>query len=456
MYLQIADVIIAEIYAGRLQAGDALPGSRTLARMFKVNRNTIVEALVVLVNEEWIVSKERIGTFVSYSLPRFSRSSTKVLEDVAENKDAPKKYRTNFDDGYPDTKIAPVVELARAYREIFNREARWHLMGYASEFGHPDFIRAIVQKLNHVRGMQVNRHMICITRGSQMAMYLVSQCLLDKGDLVAVEYPGYTDAWRVFENAGAALLHIPVDSDGLVVDELRNHLENGVQIKALYTTPHHQYPTTVTMTLKRRVELVRLSNVYGFTIIEDDYDNEFHYDSRPLLPLSSLAELRKYVYIGTMSKVVAPALRIGYLAANDNDLVKKIGALRKLIDVQGDGIMEQAVLQLINDGTIKRHLRKVSSYYRDKRDFVEDLIEEYLREKVTYATPSGGLAFWLVPSGVVNWEELSHKLETNSVKLFTPARYGIYNESGGIRIGFGALTRDELRFGIKVLANCLS
>src|SRR5690606_3866177 len=126
-----------------------------------------------------------------------------------------------------------------------------------------------------------------------------------------------------FENAGAVLWPVSVDKDGLIIDNVIAYLETGKKIRAIYVTPHRQYPTTATLSLKRRLELIRLSNEYGFTIIEDDYDNEFHFGYRPVLPLSSFTELKSYVYIGTMSKVVAPALRIGYLASNDSSLIKK-------------------------------------------------------------------------------------------------------------------------------------
>src|SRR5690606_6932262 len=161
----------------------------------------------------------------------------------------------------------------------------------------------------------------------------------------------------------------------------------------IYVTPHRQYPTTATMSLKRRLELIRLSNKYGFTIIEDDYDNEFHFGYRPVLPLSSITELKNYVYIGTMSKVIAPALRIGYLASSDNTLIEQVGSLRKIIDVQSDSIMEQAVLQLIKDGTIKRHIRKATHHYKAKRDFMATLLEKYINGKASYEIPEGGLAF---------------------------------------------------------------
>lgn len=153
-----------------------------------------------------------------------------------------------------------------------------------------------------------------------------------------------------------------------------------------------------------------------------------------------------------MSKVVAPALRIGYLASSNPNVVKKIGALRKLIDVQGDGIMEQAVLQLINEGTIKRHLRKVSSHYRAKRDFVEALLKEHLKDKANYVVPNGGLAFWVEPKTMVNWKDIAKNLDNEGIKLITPDHYGIVGQIGGIRIGFGALSNSELTDGVKAIA----
>src|SRR5690606_390475 len=347
IYLQIADAIINDIQSGRLMPREALPGSRKLAQLLKVNRNTVVEALDVLIMEGWLTPKERQGTFVSDTLPDFMGGKKSKRGTLNAKNAINKHYHLQFDDGSPDSKIAPITELARAYRQIFNQKARWQMMGYGNELGDLEFREAIVQMLNHQRGMQVDKQSICITRGSQMAMYLTAQSLFTKGDYVLIENPGYKPAWKAFENAGATLLPVSVDKDGLVIDEVISYLKSGKKIKAIYVTPHRQYPTTVTLSLKRRLELIKLSNKYGFTIIEDDYDNEFHFGYRPVFPLSSFIELKNHVYIGTMSKVVAPALRIGYLASNDGGLIEKAGNLRKIIDVQGDSIMEQAVLELI-------------------------------------------------------------------------------------------------------------
>ncbi|MDJ1481913.1 PLP-dependent aminotransferase family protein [Cytophagaceae bacterium YF14B1] len=451
IYLQIADAIIADIQSGRVKGGTALPGSRVLAQELKVNRNTIVEALNVLLTEEWLVSKERKGTFVADTLPSLVKTPYNTPSAATKEK-VPNVFRINFDDGHPDSKIAPVGELARAYRQIFNRKARWQMMGYSSELGDIEFRKSVVQMLNHQRGMQVDEHSICITRGSQMAMYLTAHCLLEKNKYILVENPGYKPAWKAFEQTGARLLPVRVDQDGLVIEDVVAHLKSGKKINAIYTTPHRQYPTTVTLSLQRRLELIRLSNEYGFKIIEDDYDNEFHFGYRPVFPLSSFTELKNYVYIGTLSKVVAPALRIGYLVSNDSALINRVGSLRKIIDVQGDVIMEQAVLQLIKDGTIKRHLKKATHYYKSKRDFMTELLKKYLSEKVDYTIPDGGLAFWVVPRIEVNWEQVSAQLQTKGIKIITPDDYSFDSSVNGIRLSYGSLSEEDLERGVQTLA----
>lgn len=455
LYLQIADAIIKDIHSGRLKPGDALPGSRNLAQLLKINRNTVVEALNVLLIEGWLVSKERQGTFVADTLPDFKEvQKNKPLTSSIKNIEG-KHYHLQFDDGHPDSKIAPIAELARAYRQIFNQKARWQMMGYGNELGDLEFRKVIVQMLNHQRGMQVNEQNICITRGSQMAMYLTAQCLFTKGDYVMIENPGYKPAWSAFENAGATLLPVSVDKDGLQIDDVISYLKSGKKIKAIYVTPHRQYPTTATLSLKRRLELIRLSNKYDFTIIEDDYDNEFHFGYRPILPLSSFTELKNYVYIGTMSKVVAPALRIGYLASNDDALIEKVGSLRKIIDVQGDSIMEQAVLQLIKDGTIKRHIKKATNHYKAKRDFMATVLNKHIKNKATYAIPEGGLAFWIVPNKRVDWSQVSQKLKSKGIKIITPGTYSFAETVNGIRLGYGSLSEKELEEGVIALGKML-
>ncbi len=455
IYLQIADKIIEAIQTGRLKAGEPLPGSRNLSILLKVNRNTIVDALQVLINEGWLISKERKGTFVADIVPKFNKSGGIEAIPVIHTEISITKERVAFDDGNPDSKIAPVTELARAYRQIFGRKARWQMMDYGDPMGDLEFRRAIMQMLNHQRGMRLHEDMLCITRGSQMAMYLIAQCLIEKGDSVIVENPGYKPAWQAFEHAGAKLIPVPVDENGVKVDEITKLLKNNKKIKAVYTTPHRQYPTTVTLSLQRRMELIELSNEYGFLIIEDDYDNEFHFGYRPVMPISSYVELKNYIYVGTLSKVVAPALRIGYLACNVPQFIERIGRLRKIIDVQSDNIMEQAILQLIQDGTLKRHIRKATHHYKNKRDYVIGLLDKFLKDKIEYIAPEGGLAFWITPKKLVDWKKLSAQLSKKGVKIVTPEKYSYAEPVNGFRLGYGSLNEAQLEEGTEILGKLL-
>lgn len=456
VYLQIADAIIKDIQSGRLKPGDPLPGSRNLAQLLNVNRNTVVEALNVLIIEQWLISKERKGTFVADILPDIEKATRLNQKDFLHKEIVTKQYNLYIDDGVPDSKIAPINELARAYRQIFSLKGKWQMMGYSNELGNTSFRESIAQMLNHQRGMQVSEQSICITRGSQMAMYLTAHCLFEKGDCVLVEDPGYKPAWKAFENAGATLFPIAVDSDGIIVEQVLACLKKNSKIKAIYLTPHRQYPTTVTLSLKRRLELIKLSNQYGFTIIEDDYDNEFHFGYRPMLPLSSFTELKNFVYIGTMSKVVAPALRIGYLTSNNIDLIEKVSNLRKIIDVQGDSIMERAILQLIKEGTIKRHIKKATHHYKSKRDCMVTLLDKYIKDIACYSIPEGGLAFWIVPNKPINWNEFSKVMENKSIKINTPDTYSFDQTVNGIRLGYGSLSENEMETAITAIASAIS
>ncbi|RLJ32544.1 GntR family transcriptional regulator/MocR family aminotransferase [Chryseobacterium sp. 7] len=455
LYLQIADTIITDIRSGRLKAGDTLPGSRNLAQALKINRNTVVEAYQVLINEEWVISRERKGIFVSENLPALYEKNADALHYSHNQQVMSNRILINFDDGHPDSKIAPVTELARAYRQIFSIKAKWQMMGYGDEHGDIEFRKMISQMLNHQRGMHIHETEISITRGSQMGMFLTAQSLLTSGDCVIVEDPGYQPAWQAFQYAGAHLLPVPVDQEGINIEAVEKLLKQHQNIKAIYITPHRQYPTTVTLSLSRRLRLIELSNQYNMTIIEDDYDNEFHFGYRPILPISSFSELHNYVYIGTLSKVVAPALRIGYLATKNLELLKKIGDLRKIIDMHGDVIMEQAVLQLIKEGAVKKHIRKATVHYKNKRDFVFELLKKHMIDIADFTLPEGGLAFWIVPKVQLDWDVVAALLLEKNIKIIHPEQYS-QNQVNGFRLSYGALSEEQLEQSISIISEIIS
>lgn len=451
IYMQIADELIKFIKSGQLKAGITLPSTRRLAIDLKVNRNTIIQALDILLTEGWLISEERKKVYVSDKL--LIAQPIKKKEVQQETTEIFRRDLIFFDDGLPDTTCTPMAELARAYRRIFSQKARWQIMNLASEFGDAKFRDTISDMLNQNRGMRTSLSEICITRGSQMALFLTAHCLLEKGYLVLVENPGFKPAWETFKHVGAKLIPIPVDNEGIDVDMVERFVSKNV-IKAIYVTPHHQYPTTVTLSLSRRLKLIELSNRYNFTIIEDDYDNEFHFNQRPVMPVSAHEGINNYVYIGTLSKLIAPAIRVGY-AVSSPDFITKIGKLRKIVDLQGDTIMEQSILDLIVSGDIRKHQKRMLSYYEKKRDLFDSFLQGYLKDKVTYRKPDGGLAFWLKPVEDIDLFQLKQKVNSKLVSFYTPDRFSHDKEIAGIRLGYASLSEANLEKGIKVLSEYL-
>lgn len=451
VYMQIADEIIAAIKNNRLKPQEVLPSTRTLAQMIGVNRNTLIKAIDILIIEGWLVSKDRVGIFVA-----------DISVDVGRLKEpfpvpSPKytKPIITIDDGVPNTKIAPMKELASAYRRVFSLKSRHNLLGYTNSQGSRKLRAIVAQMLNHKRGMQIELDEICITRGSQMALYLTAQCLVTGKDSVLVEYPGYQPAWSAFQHAGAKILPVNVDKEGVIIEEVEQMLKKHSNIKAIYVTPHHQYPTTVTLSLKRRLQLIELAKNYDFKIIEDDYDHEFHFGNRPILPIASYTNTNHYIYIGTFSKIVAPALRIGYLVTN-LDLVERINALREIIDIQNDSIMEQAIVELIKNGDIKRHIKRAIRYYKNKRLYLENLLNKYLKDKIIYDLPSGGLAFWIRPVQKINVSELISKLEEQGIQITDISKYSTGDSTNGLRLGYGSIENELLETTIIKLSQLLS
>lgn len=453
IYIQIADSIIEFIKNGTLKSREIMPSTRQIAGELHVNRNTVVQAFDILSIEGWIISEERKRTYVSDKI----QISPSVKREIQQKQTA-EIYRKDlifFDDGLPDVSCAPMKELARAYRRIFNRKARWQVMNLASELGDEKFRDLISNMLNQNRGMKTSLPEICITRGSQMALFLTAHCLLKKGDIILVENPGFKPAWKTFEHAGAQIIPIPVDEEGIDVERIESIIKKK-NITAIYLTPHHQYPTTVTLSLSRRLKLIELSNLHDFKIIEDDYDNEFHFLQRPIMPISSYDNMSKnnYIYIGTLSKLIAPAIRVGYIAASP-DFINKVGHLRKIIDIQGDTIMEQSIMELIADGDIRRHQRKMLSHYERKRDFFAMLLDNYLHDKITYKKPDGGLAFWIKPLDDIDLFNIKQKANARLISFYTPDRFSFDSPITGLRFGYASLSESDLEKGIKTWSTIL-
>lgn len=447
VYRQIADKIRQLIVCGGLKPGEALPASRTLAASLQVSRKSVVCAMDVLLLSGLVENRERVGLFVASSIPLSAGAGVSQTGRVETGE--PKVFRLKVDDGVPDTRIAPVKELSRTYRQLFNRAARHQLLGYSDPNGIPKFRTTVSSMLNQERGLDTHPDEICITRGSQMALFLIAHALLSPGESVLVENPCYERAANVFRQAGLNIIPIDVDSDGLCVDSIEAVLlRPDVLVKAIYVTPRHNYPTMVSLSMERKHRLSSLVIKHGLYLIEDDYDYDFQ--SKPSVPVSAFLPKENRLYIGTFSKIIAPSVRIGFLATSVSHAVA-IGNLRGLIDIQGDSIMEHALCELVQSGDVKRHIRKSARYYEEKRIRMVRLLEVNLTGKITWLAPQGGLAIWIHFVNSLQKSKLEADLQIRKIALplfDTPSGLGA-------RIGYASLTNEEMIFLVETLRQIL-
>lgn len=466
LYVQIARAIATDVRRGRLVPGAALPGTRSLALSLGVHRNTVLAAYAELVAEGWASTVAGGGTFVSSALPDplpsrgpsnprggmvreppFSVSSRRTHANSLPDRTAPLMMLG----GSPDLRLLPTALIARAYRRALAR-GRGRLLAYGDAAGEPSLRAAVARLVARRRGVPARPENVLITRGSQMALDLVARALVAPGDRVAIEALGYRPAWTALEAAGAALLPIPVDGSGLVVPVLAR-AANRQPIRAIYVTPHHQYPTTAVLAPGRRIELLRLAARKRIAVIEDDYDHEFHHEGRPVLPLASADERGSVIYIGTLSKVLAPGLRLGFIVAPEK-LIEQLAADRFAIDRQGDHALEAAVAELIEEGELERHVRKMQRVYRTRRDVLVDLLEQKFRDRLRPVIPAGGMALWARALGnddVDAW----HQRALERGVLFQTARQFAFDGRARpfVRLGFAALNEDELGSAVKILSS---
>jgi GntR family transcriptional regulator / MocR family aminotransferase len=480
LFQQISRAIADEIRRGRLRAGVRLPGSRTLARTLLVNRNTVIAAYEELAGEGWIESSKASGTFVSRSLPdvkprdfagarsRRRQVPSAIGFDVAEPPlyvDPPSVAQPaaaqlaaasgllSLSTGSPDVRLAPIGLLTRTYRRAMRRHSS-SALEYGYPHGHPYLRGAIATMLSSTRGLATTADDVVVTAGSQMALELTSRTLFRPGDVVVVEQIGYRPAWLAFQQHGAKVVPLPVDAEGLDIEAL-TRLCQRTHVRAVYVTPHHQYPTTATLTAGRRIALLELAKRLRFAIIEDDYDHEYHYDGRPILPLASADRAGVVVYIGTLAKVLAPGVRLGYVVA-PRPLVDAIAAHRRIVDRQGDHTLECAVAQMLDDGDVQRHARRARRVYQARRDSVVKALRADFSDCVSFTVPAGGVAIWCETAAGIDVDAWAQRARQKGLLINTARHYSFDGRARPyFRVCFASLTTEEMADALRRLQAAL-
>lgn len=466
LYLQLADALLNFIKKGQFRSGQKLPSTRDVAGLLHLNRITVAKAYDELQMQGWLESFVGRGTFVSSHLidhkPKtlgesLQPNTLKKAGFFVPDQDYPDKTtdipipELHLDDGYPDPRLAPLKELYRAYRNQLTRGGLYHRFGSYSDAAGPHYYRETLSDyLNTTRGLRTTAQNILSVRGTLMGINLVCTALIRPGDVVVSGVPGWKRADHNFLHAGARHIGIPVDEHGLIVEQLREICKKQ-KVRMVYVTPHHHYPTTVSLRIDRRLELLRLANEYGFIIFEDDYDFDFHYKHRPLSPLASADENGMVIYCGSFSKSFSPAFRMGYLVAAEN-VIAHLARIRILLDRQGDHMLDNAMADLLQDGTLQRYTRKAIPIYEERRNLFCDLLLHELNDAVTFSVPEGGMTVWTTFNDSVNLESLARKAYQKGL-LLSDGKTHHYPDykTNSIRLGFASATKEELIRSVALL-----
>ncbi|HTJ82502.1 MAG TPA: PLP-dependent aminotransferase family protein, partial [Polyangiaceae bacterium] len=457
---------------GRLKPGDVLPGSRTLAASLGVHRNTVLAAYRELEAEGFTEASLAKDTRVSRELPASRAARSPALAANPRATAVPSREHAGFDlgaappalatsapprgtialyGGVPDLSMVPTRALARAYRRAL--ASTRSPLGYGDPAGEPRLRAALAEMASRSRGVAASAEDVLVTRGSQMALYLAARTLLRPGDAVAVEAWGYRPAWEALAATGAELVPVPVDREGLDVERLVE-IAGTKRLRAVYVTPHHQYPTTALLSQARRMQLLAFAKRERVAILEDDYDHEFHYDNKPVLPLASRDEHGVVVYFATLSKILAPGLRLGFVVA-PRAVLARMTAYRALVDRQGDRAVELAIAELAEDGEIERHARRMRRTYASRRDAFVELLSRRFDGVLEWETPAGGMAVWCHAPGL-DVDAWAARAEAAGVALQTAQRFAFDGRRRPfLRLGFAGHDERRLRLAVERLARAL-
>lgn len=469
VYLRIAEGLRQAIQAGRLKPGERLPSSRRLAAMLGIHRHTISAAAEELVAEGWLEGGQRRAYRVCAMLPpefsspkagqRGAAPSSKLkwrfVRQALPFRSPPVRgrgFRYAFPAGVPELRLFPYEEFRKCVSQTL-RHSPTIFGGYGSPEGYAPFIERLSLYLRRVRALSGRR--IIVTHGSQEAVFLVAQLLLGARDAVAVEELGYPAAWGAFRTAGATIVPIRLDENGIVPEALEAAIGQH-KIRLIHLTPHHQYPTTVTLSTERRLQIYELASHHHIPIIEDDCDHEYHFRSQPIAPIGSSDPSDLVIYCSTLSKLVFPSIRLGFLAVPET-LYEPLLNMRVMTTIQSGILLQDVLTRWMDTGGFERHLTRMRLLYQERRDALAQALTDGRRKglPLTWKVPDGGMALWLdcgVDSDAVAREAAARK-------VFVPPE-SFYRPLGPVagthlRLGYASQTPDEIRRGTALLLEAI-
>ncbi|HEX9513886.1 MAG TPA: PLP-dependent aminotransferase family protein [Puia sp.] len=469
LYEQLYDGIREAILKGYLQPNDRLPATRLIAEEWGISRNVVVLAFEQLILEGYLHSRSGSGSFVAGDIP-----GTPVRNPgraVPENGSRPVTGRLGgpfvhqlrrsvlirntmreevipFQTSVPAADAFPFAMWSKLAARVYRYLDFQHL-GYDDAAGHLPLREAIADHLRVNRAVSCTADRVLIVNGSQQALSLVAQLLLQPGDRYWIEDPGYVNARVLFNVNGGQPCPVPVTTEGLDIEYAFRHYPKA---RLAYLTPSHQYPLGGTLPLAQRLKLLAWANEHRLWLIEDDYDSELRYQGKPIPSLQGLDPYGNVIYMGTFSKVLFPALRVAYLVLPDEELFQSFKLLKALNDRQTTLTDQLILADFIKEGHFHRHLRKMRVLYNQRLQYLLGQLKEHLSGHLSFSDPAAGMhlaAYYKQPVQETFFLEKAREkgLILHSIKDYTLTHY----DRPGILLGYSSFPEEKIKEGVRLL-----
>lgn len=463
---QIQEMLVRTILDGHLPIGEPLPSGRKLAEQLKVARNTVVFAYQQLVDEGFLISRERSGHYINPDIlegrintpktePKVSTESTvkwnrlTVRPSAYPNKKKPDdwlSYPYPFIYGQYDKSLFPVADWRECCREAASLSSIYDWASDSIDHDSDALLEQIHSRLLPRRGIWASPDEILITVGAQNAIYLAATLLLNQDRCIGVENPGYYDASNTFKSIAGTVKPLELDDDGMMVNDALNDCD------CVYVTPSHNYPTTISMTAERRQQLLEHSRQHNYIIIEDDYEPEFNYAGKPIPSLKSMDNDGRVIYVSSLSKTLAPGIRVGYMVA-PKEFIKEARALRRLMLRHPASNNQFIVAQFLKRGYHDATVRRLSVALKERWETMHEALEKHLPGCALRPT-FGGSAFWVKGDESIDASELAELAKQEGI-LIEPGSVFYHGDNVPLnyfRLGFSSIPADRIEQGVKILA----
>ncbi|MFT6583503.1 MAG: GntR family transcriptional regulator/MocR family aminotransferase [Alphaproteobacteria bacterium] len=477
LYFNMRDAILE----GRLKPGARLPATRPFATDLAVSRNTVVTAFDQLLAEGYIEGRTGAGTYVSRMLPEDLLVARRTELQRKPRQAPPRLSRRGavlaairpggitqpraFSPRFPEMETFPFEDWARLLSRRWRNPTRRYLVD-SDTAGYRPLREAIAHYLGVARAVQCDPEQILIVSGSQQALDIATRALIDPGDSVWVEDPGYAGTVGALTAAGAELTPVPIDGEGLDVQAGR-FLRPDARLACV--SPSHQYPLGVVMTLRRRLALLDWARSADAFILEDDYDSEYRYAGRPLTPLRELDSDGRVIYLGSLSKVMFPSLRMGYMMVPES-LVDPLRAIRALVDFHPSAVPQAALADFIGEGYLATHIRRMRTLYAERQKVMITAANEHLPDLLTLSPDEAGMHLVGYLRSTANGgggggdNEIGAPNDRAAMQcasdagITTAALSSYYHttpDRAGLLLGYAGVPSDEIKSGMSRLAVAL-